>query len=147
MEFSFTAKPNRSLPAGARRWVVLTIAIPVFGIASGFAWLGLYWVLPFAGLEVLALLAAFYVLSRRDNDFERLSLSDHQVLLECMENGRQERLELNRFWTEVKVRRTHGEHGCRLTLQVHGKEYEFGRLMTDAARIELAEQLQQHLKS
>ena len=146
MEYIYTAAPNRSLSKEDRRWVVIVIAVPVLGIGAAFAWLGLYWVLPFAGLEVLVLWMCFRLMALRDGDFERLSLDGTRLLLERSEGGKPYRLELNRFWTRARLQCAWGEHSCRLVLCSHGRDYEFGRHLSDAARRELARQLQARLQ-
>lgn len=56
--------------------VFVSLAAVAFVFAAGFAALGLWLVLPFAGLELLALAAAFVCYGRHAGDFERIELRD-----------------------------------------------------------------------
>ena len=51
-------------PAGLAT-VFAALAVLTLAIGLGFAWVGAWLVLPFAGLEVLMLAAAFFVYARR----------------------------------------------------------------------------------
>lgn len=59
------ARPNRSATWHDNLRLMLLLSIPVFVIATGFALLGAWLILPFAGLELLALGAALYHVSRK----------------------------------------------------------------------------------
>lgn len=59
------ARPNQSATWHENLWLLLLLSLPVFVIAIGFALLGAWLILPFAGLEVLALAAALYSVSRK----------------------------------------------------------------------------------
>ena len=54
------ARPNQSATLNTNVQVLLALSIPVLGIAVVFALLGAWLILPFAGLELLALAAALY---------------------------------------------------------------------------------------
>jgi uncharacterized membrane protein len=59
------ARPNQSATWHDNLRLMLLLSIPVFVIATGFALLGAWLILPFAGLELLALGAALYHVSRK----------------------------------------------------------------------------------
>jgi len=54
------ARPNQSATWNANMLLLLALSVPVLGIAVIFALLGAWLILPFAGLELLALGAALY---------------------------------------------------------------------------------------
>lgn len=54
------AKPNHSATWRTNLWVVLAISVPSLGAAIGFALLGAWPILPFAGAELLGLATALY---------------------------------------------------------------------------------------
>ncbi|MEH6634631.1 MAG: DUF2244 domain-containing protein [Halioglobus sp.] len=54
------ARPNQSATWRTNQLVLLAVAVPSLAIASGFALLGAWPILPFAGLELLALGSALY---------------------------------------------------------------------------------------
>jgi uncharacterized membrane protein len=139
--FSVVTGPNRSLSATGKVLVILSIAGLTLGIAGAFAFLGLWWILPFAGIEVLGVSAAFLWLARHEHDFERLSIDGDRVLLERRDGSRREKVELNRHWARVVLGCRSGDRGCRLALRSHGIEYEFGRHLSDDDRVVLAKEL------
>ncbi len=54
------AKPNQSASWRSNLYVLLALAVPSLGAAIGFTFLGAWPILPFAGLELLALGSALY---------------------------------------------------------------------------------------
>ena len=108
------SKPNRSLGLAGRRWFLGAIAATTLGVAAGAAALGAWLVLPFAGLEIAALAAAFHVLGRHDRDFERLEVDEHEVRLEWRDAAREARFVAHRPWARLVVARR-GSH-CTLAL-------------------------------
>jgi uncharacterized membrane protein len=72
---SLLLKRNCSISPGGMLRVFGLLALASLGIAMGFALAGAWLILPFAGLEVLALGAAFLVHARHATDFERIEVS------------------------------------------------------------------------
>ncbi|MBA2690171.1 MAG: DUF2244 domain-containing protein [Burkholderiales bacterium] len=145
VEYSRTTAFNRSLsPAG--RIVFLTLIFStILIVAAGFACAGAWLVLPFAGLEIVALGVAFYLISRRDGDFERLTIGEQAVCVETMERGAPSRVEMNRAWAQL-VRGIDGcGRGCRLALRYRGREVAIGRLMNDEQRLSWSRELEGRL--
>ena len=71
-EYVITAKRNCSLSSTGRLLFLLLMGVVSFGIALGFAMLGAWLVLPFAGLEMLLLSWAFYHVGCHAGDYERI---------------------------------------------------------------------------
>ena len=131
--------PNRSLGVEARRWVLAGIAVMTLGGGFGAAALGAWPVMPFAGVEVAALVLAFRALGRHDADFERLEVGEHEVRLEWNEAGQAARFVAHRPWARVLV----GSRGdrCTLRLAYAGRSVPIGRMLSDEGRRRLAEEL------
>ncbi len=106
--------------------------------------MGAWPILPCAGLELAALALAFYLVSRHDGDYERLTISDSTVCLERSDGGEITRREFNRDWAQL-VCRTQGSQ-CRLALRSHGKETPLGNHMNDEGRLSLARELKEKLR-
>lgn len=127
---------NRSLSPAGRRCVLGFVAITAFAVAGIAAAYGAWPALPFAGLEILGLAWAFRVVESHDGDFERFTITGDLVIVESCRRGTVARLTCNREWArlvcEVRGRR------CRLAVRSHGREFPFGRLMSDADRLEWA---------
>jgi uncharacterized membrane protein len=131
--------PNRSLGVEARRWVLAGIAATTLGVAGGAAALGAWPVMPFAGLEIAALVIAFRVLGKHDADFERLEIGEHEVRLEWNDAGHAARFVAHRPWVRVLM----AGRGDRCTLQLAyaGRTVPIGRMLSDEGRRRLAEDL------
>lgn len=100
--------PNRSLswPANVRIWLALCglSLVIVTGMTMAGAWL----VIPFAGLELVALAAAFYFTARHCRKREVLSISGETLRLEKGINRKQAEWELPRRYTRVHI--SHPRH-------------------------------------
>lgn len=144
--FVFLSRPNLSLTRPQERAVFWSLAALCFATASGFAWLGYWLVLPFAGLEIGLLAWAFRALRSREGDYESIVIDADTVVIEwrCGNDG--ERREMNRQWARVACNcRTPGRN-CRLSLSSHGRATEVGQYLNDEARQQLATLLRSRLQ-
>jgi uncharacterized membrane protein len=78
------ARPNRSADWSANVSVLLALAIPMLGIAVFFALLGAWLILPFAGLELLALGIALYRVNYKLQYRHVITVSEDSV---CIDKG------------------------------------------------------------
>jgi len=142
--FSLTARRNCSLQH-AEQLRAFWLAALVPGLtAVGFASVGAWPILPFAGLELAALYVAFRCFARDTDDYERVTLHGDRLIVESSTRGRVRRFESNRYWTQVVIRKD--VWSCRVALRSHGREVEFGTLLGDEARMEAARRLQDLLR-
>jgi uncharacterized membrane protein len=142
--FSLIAKRNCSLQ-NAERWRAFWLVALVSGlIAVGFAVIGAWLILPFAGLELAALYAAFRQFERDCDDYERIQLRGDCLLVESCTGGRSRRFESNRLWTQVVV--STSARGCRVAIRSQGRQIEFGALLNDEERVAAARRLQELLR-
>jgi uncharacterized membrane protein len=119
---------------------VLALAMCVsLGIAIAFACFGAWPVLPFAGIEMLALAAAFYVNGRHAADYERIVFAEGRLLVEASDAGRLKRQEFNPQWLRLDERRSGQD--LRLLLRSRGSELEIGRHLDTERRASLAARL------
>jgi len=135
--FSLVARRNNSLGAGGRLGVFAFIFVVSVGIATAFAVLGAWPILPFAGLEMLVLYLAFRYVDRHAADYERIAIDGDRVEVESFEGGRRRHHEFNRRWARLVVV---GE-GDRVALRSHGRELEIGRFVGAERRLEIAREL------
>ena len=138
--FSRVARRNNSLSSTGRLFVFAFIFAVSIGIAAGFALLGAWLILPFAGLEMLVLWLAFRYIDRRAGDFERIAIAGDRVEIEVCDAGRRHSYELNRCWAQLV-----GGSG-RLALRSHGREIEIGRYLNDEQRDALGREIGHHLR-
>ena len=139
VNYSRIITPNRSLsPQGRLVWLAL-IASTALIIALGAAAIGAWPVLPFAGFDVALVCLAFHVVSMRDGDYEKLSVSADQVWFDSQQKGTVVRLEGNREW--VRIEQVIQGDRCWLTLCYAGRRLAMGRLLNDEQRIAWAAEL------
>lgn len=144
--FVFHSRPNFSLTRPQERVVFWSLSALCFATASGFAWLGYWLILPFAGLEIGLLAWAFRALRSREGDYESIVIEADVVVLEWRCGNHGERRELNRQWARVVCNcRTPGKN-CRLSLSSHGRATEVGQYLSDEARQQLATLLRNRLQ-
>ncbi|MCC7082511.1 MAG: DUF2244 domain-containing protein [Burkholderiales bacterium] len=143
-DFSLTAKRNCSLQ-GAERWRAFWILAVVSGlIGSASVGIGAWPIVPFTGLELAALYVAFRRLARDAGDYERVTIRGDRLIVESHTRGRVCRFESNRYWTQVVVRKD--VWSCQIALRSHGREIEFGTLLSEGARLAAARRLQDLLR-
>ena len=141
---SITVKRNCSMtPRALARLLAFTAAFS-FGIGIALTSVGAWPVLPFVGLEIAALAAAFYVNSRHANDYERLALAAGALEVEIREGEQVDRHRFNPHWVQL----TRDETRCdlRLALRSHGKALEIGRHLDAPGRERLADTLRTWLR-
>ena len=143
-EFEFISRPNRSLTRAQQQRVFWGLAGVCFGIASAFAALGYWLVLPFAGLEIGLLAWAFEAIRARESDYESVTIRGDTLVLEWHEGKRSGRREMNRHWARV-ICHCRRPGRCRLSLRSHGRETEVGHFLNDEGRLALAQMLRKQL--
>lgn len=74
--------PNKSASWQQNLVLLFSLALLLLVISIGFAILGAWVILPFAGLEILLLSAVFYYVSWQVNRRQVLSIEEHFVILE-----------------------------------------------------------------
>jgi len=125
-------------PAGLAK-VFAALAVLVLAIGAGFAAMGAWLILPFAGLEVLLLAAAFVLYARRAADYERIELESGRLTVEVAAGGSSARYQMDCGGARVSM-----EEG-RVLLRGAKEELEVGRYLGAEARAELAAELERKL--
>ena len=136
---TFVIAPNQSMSWKELLLVYCAIAGVSLAIA-GFFWVqGLTLVLPFSGLELLALGAALYITAWRGGAQEVITITDDSI---CVETGRarpEQRYDFQRYWTQVVLQRPWvAWYPSKLLLCSHGREIEVGRFLNEEERRGLA---------
>jgi uncharacterized membrane protein len=138
--FRVVLKRNCSIsPRGLMLVYALLAAIAV-GIASGFAALGAWLILPFAGMELVLLGAAFWLTARHAADCERIELARGRLTVEVEEAQRVRRLELDARLARVRM------EGGHVLLRAPQVELELGRHLASEARTGFAAELGKRLQ-
>jgi uncharacterized membrane protein len=127
--------------------VFASIVALSFVIGVGFAALGLWLVLPFVGLEVLAVAAAFVCYGRHAVDYERIELRDGRLLVARQEGQRRSEFVFELPWVRVEVNERGNDDGlrARVELVTARSRVEVGRYLVDARRLALGRELRSAL--
>ena len=142
----FLIRPNCSLPWRETVQFYLGMVIVSFSIAIAFAMKGMWLILPFAGLEMLALGIALYIVARRNMRWQMLNIHEDCVdIVECV-NRTQNRSSFQRAWIRVYFEAAEIKgHPSRLLLGSHGRSTEIGEYLTEQEKRKLAQQLREVL--
>lgn len=139
--YTVTARPNCSLPLVGKVKLVALLATPPLIISIVFSLAGAWMVFPFAGLELLAVAYAFYIIHCHAGDYESITIDSDHLTVKKRDVHHVCQTIFHRYWVHVVLRRTHcGEQG--VWLRSHGKEVEVGHYMNHEQRLALAQQIQ-----
>lgn len=138
--FQVLLKRNCSISPAGLLLVFASLAAVSLGIAAGFAALGAWLILPFAGLEVLLLGAAFWLTARHATDRERIARSRERLTVEVSDAGR-----VRHFALDARRARVRLQHGCVL-LEAPPARLEVGRHLPAEARAGFAAELGKRLQ-
>jgi uncharacterized membrane protein len=138
-DFSLLLKRNCSISPGALACVFAALAVAVLGIGIGFAIAGAWLILPFAGLEVVALGGAYLLQARHATDYERIELAHGQLRVEVSDAERIARYELDARRARIEMQ------GPHVVLRGPGSELRIGRHLDDEARMRFAAELKKRL--
>lgn len=145
VHYSITARPNCSLSPAGTLCVFSIVSFVTLAIALVFTLLGAWLVLPFAGLELIVLWCCFSHLRRHVHDYERLVIDADKVTVDRHILASDNHIELNSYWAQVVMDMMPDGECRRLALRSHGKEIEFGRLLSGEERLRLGLSLKARL--
>ncbi|HEY6483850.1 MAG TPA: DUF2244 domain-containing protein [Steroidobacteraceae bacterium] len=135
--------PHCSLSVRAACLFLGSTCCVCFAIAGVMASRGFWPILPFAGLEMLALGWALWSSMARRHHRQTITVSEADVSVELRDHVHSVQLVFPRHWAQVKLRRPVSRlHPSRLTIESHGRQCELGDFLTEAERHGLALRLQ-----
>lgn len=140
---------KRNCSASPRQLALVFASILLVSLIFGFAFAshGLWMVLPFVGIEMLAVAAAFICYGRHATDSERIELSDGEVRLLQVDGSRRVERRWPAPWTRVEVSAPRGVLAHpHVYVGARGERLEVGRLLTDERRLQLARELRTALR-
>ncbi len=114
-------RPNRTMTLRGMTLLFAGLTAVVFTIGIGFALAGAWPILPFAGLEMVVVVAVLYRLFRHADDHDRIVIDRANVTVTRRRGRREWRDEFQRDWTKVTLERRHGWYPSRLKVGSHGK--------------------------
>lgn len=137
---------NRSMSWRANVMLIALMTLVSFGIALAFAMVGLWVVLPFAGLEMLALAGGLYWTMRRLGRREVITFSASEVRLATGYRFPEVTRSFPRHWVRI-------EYDCSdspfdtgsLVLRVHDQRHRVGECLGREEKLKLATELRRLL--
>jgi uncharacterized membrane protein len=139
VEFSRVARRNRSISQTGLVMSFGGLMLIVLVIAIGFALLGAWLVLPFAGIEIAVLGAALAWITRHALDYESIRFSGGMLHVEIADGGDRMRRQFNPAWARLVIENQ--GPATRIALRSHGSELEIGRHLSAEDRRGLAREL------
>jgi len=138
--FSLILKRNCSISPAGLAGVFAALACVAVAIGAGFALVGAWLVLPFAGLEVLLLGSAFVAYARRAADYERIELDSGRLTVEVGQAQKTSRYEMDACRARVRLEEE------RVLLSGAREQLELGRHLDAESRARFAAELQKRLR-
>jgi len=137
-------RPNRSL--SERGFVILISVITAANVASAavFVKLGAHWVLPFLGIDLVAIIVAFLVSFRAARVIERIQVSPAEVKV-SYETPKDVRVvwESPTAFTRITVEKDEEDRVMALRLALSGKETAVAAALSPGERGEFAKALEE----
>ena len=132
-------QPTRSMSWRDAKIFVGVVTVVSLGIGVWFLSHGYPLVLPFSGIEALAVAVAFYVVLRDGENREVISIFPARVVVEKGRKQADVTVEFDRNWTRVILARSPRRwYPSRLSISSHGQSMELGSFLTNGEREALA---------
>lgn len=108
-------------------------------VAASFAMVGVWWVLPFAGIEIVVLIWAFSRIAARDDDFERIEMSRENWSYSARRQGKEVSASGATCWLNLEEQRIRGR--LVVGLRYAGQRFEVGSFLPEDQRAGLVREL------
>ena len=143
----FIVRCNQSLSWRNNKLFIINVGILTLGIAGIFALQGLWLIVPFAGLEILALTIGLYICCLRNRYKEVITISDGNFIVEKGVKHPTEIWKFERAWVSLELQKPkHKGHPSKLLIRSKGNRIEVGACLTNKEKENLANSLGQILR-
>ena len=140
--------PNLSPNWRANQYLLYLVATLALGIAIGFALQGAWLILPFAGLEVIALFSLVYLVAHRCQCMEVIHIREEEVVVEQGRNAPDKVWRSQRFFTRLQIVKSgHPWYPNKVVLRGRESEVEVGVFLNDNEKQRLIAQLRHALNT
>lgn len=141
-EHRFILQPDCSLSWRETQLFFIAILIVSLGIGVGFALMGAWLILPFAGIEMVLLAVCLVACAYRGQYREIISIQGEGIEIVKGRGRPEQKYRLQRGWARVVLSR-HAKrwYPNRLIIRSHGRQIEIGQCLSDEDRVKLAEKL------
>jgi len=141
------AKPNHSSTWRGNLYALLAISVPSMAAAIGFTLLGAWPILPFAGLELLALGSALYYVNWKLQYRHVITLSDDSVRIDKGFYHPKQSWDFPRQRTGLSVTdQPHPMDGPELALHDRSERVSVGEFLSREDALELVELLRREIR-
>ena len=138
----FVVQPNHSISWSDTVLIYIGILAVSVIVAGGFALLGLWMVLPFAGLEMMLVAVVLYRCALRARFYEIIAIDNDRIKIERNCNRPGQPISFQRYWARVQlVPPSRRNEASRLLVSSHGKSVEIGTWLNETEKKELADDL------
>ena len=138
----FIVWKNQSLSWHGNKIFIMYLAMLSLGIASIFAFQGLWLILPFAGLVILALALGLYVCCLRCGDREVITIDETKLFMQIGRTKPKQQWQFDRLWLKLELKKSpYYGHPSKLLIRSKGVELEIGSSLLNKERKKLAESL------
>jgi uncharacterized membrane protein len=139
--------PNRAMLWHHIMMIYLLVSSVTISITFSFFTQGLTLILPFAGLELLALGIVLYISAWQSNIKEIVSVTEGKIKVEVGRNVPEKIYELDKAWVNIVLERLWNNwYPSRLLLRSHGRQLEIGKFLNEQKRQCLAIKLNKAIK-
>ena len=121
-----------------------SLCLALLAIGLGFALRGLWPVLVFALIDIVALVLALLHYARHATDHEHIALGEQSLLIERIEAGTVHQVRLDPCWTRMRLPLS---PRLRIELEACGVSVEVGVFVSEEARQVLARELRGALRT
>ena len=129
---SIVLTPNNSASWRFNMTVLASLGFILSLISVFFLIQGLWLILPFSGLEILALFSGLYLCVRANASIEVITFRDHVVTVERGHKTIEKSWEYPRSWSKIFVRKpAFRGHPKKIFIRSHGKELELGAFLNN----------------
>lgn len=140
-------RPDKSATWRTNKLILLALAVPSLGAAIGFALLGAWPILPFAGLELLSLGAALYYVDRKLRRCQVITVDETAVTIAKGSRTPREIWRLRRDSTRLTlVPERHPWEGPLLCVHDHSQSVTLGEFLARDDQLELVALLRREIR-
>lgn len=133
---------NQAMSWRANVLLALSLGVVTMSVALVMAWQGLWLVIPFAGLEFLAVLGGLYMTLRRLERREVITVDTDAVQLEWGRRAPERSVRLPRQWARLRYHCKESPFDTgRLSMCAHGRRYALGDALGRVEKRELYREL------
>ena len=138
----FIVQRNHSLSWYGNKVFIVYVAVLSLGIAGIFAYLGMWLILPFAGLVIIVLTVGLYISCLHCHDREVITIDKDKLLIEKGRTRSKQQWQFDRAWLQLELKKSpYNGHPSQLIIRSKGKEFEIANFLTNKEKKDLAKSI------